>query len=258
MNIFNRIKIQTPESVELEFNLAGIGSRAYALGIDYLYWSLSLTILIILYLVLFAISINFLQEFLDSDRLQLWAFAILSLIIFFVYVGYFTFFETLWQGQTPGKRKAKIRVIRDDGRPVGLPQAALRALLRPVDDLLFIGMLMIILGQREKRIGDWVAGTLVVQDEAPVASGEFSVSEKANSVADRLLAATDISGLSPNDFALIREYLSRRSSLFPEAKVKLSHQLTQKVKIALDLKKIPKGVTEELFLEAVYLAYQKR
>lgn len=258
MNIFNRIKIQTPESVELEFTLAGIGSRTYALFLDYLYWLLSLVILIILYLIFFAISVNFFQELLGSDRVELWAFAILGLIFFFVYVGYFTFFETLWQGQTPGKRKAKIRVIRDDGRPVGLPQATLRALLRPVDDLLFIGMLMIIFGQREKRIGDWVAGTLVVQDEEAVAPAEFSFSEKADSLADRLLEATDISGLQPDDFAKIREYLRRRSSLFKEAKVELSYELTQRVQTALNLEKMPKGVTKDVFLEAVYIAYQKR
>ncbi|KOR35732.1 MULTISPECIES: RDD family protein [Planktothricoides] len=258
MNIFNRVKIQTPESVELEFTLAGIGSRTYALCLDYLYWLLSLVILIILYLIFFAISVNFLQDLLGGDRLELWGFAILGLIFFFVYVGYFAFFETLWQGQTPGKRQAKIRVIRDDGRPVGLPQATLRSLLRPVDDLLFIGMFMIMFGQREKRIGDWVAGTLVVQDEEAVASAEFSFSEKADSLADRLLEATDISGLSPDDFALIREYLRRRSSLFSEAKVELSYQITQRVQTALNLEKMPKGVTAELFLEAVYLAYQKR
>jgi uncharacterized RDD family membrane protein YckC len=258
MSMFNRIKIQTPESVELEYTLAGLGSRAYALCLDYLYWLLSLLILVILYLIFFAISVDFFQDLLGGDRLELWAFAILGLIFFFVYVGYFTFFETLWQGQTPGKRKAKIRVICDDGRPVGLPQATLRALLRPVDDILFIGMFMIMFSQREKRIGDWVAGTLVVQDEEGVAPAEFSFSEKADSVADRLLEATDISSLKPDDFALIREYLRRRSSLFPEAKAELSHQLTQRVQTALNLTRIPKGTTAELFLEAVYLAYQKR
>lgn len=251
MNIFNRIKIKTPESVELEFTLAGIGNRAYALFMDYIYWSISLLILLVLYLFL-------IFGFIGSDSLDLWVYAILGLIFFFVYVGYFTFFETLWQGQTPGKRRAKIRVIRENGRPVGLQQATLRALLRPIDDLLFIGAFMIMLSQREKRVGDWLAGTLVVQDKEAVAAAEFSISENARSLADRLLEATDLSGLQPDDFALIREYLRRRSTLFPDAKIKLSQQLTQKATRALNLNKLPKSSTPDTFLEAVYLAYQKR
>ena len=79
-------------------------------------------------------------------------------------MGYFVLCETLWQGETPGKRFVKIRVIQDNGRPITLQQATLRALFRPVDDLFFLGLLFVILGKREKRIGDWLAGTLIIQE----------------------------------------------------------------------------------------------
>ena len=197
MSVFNRIKIQTPESVELEFTLAGIGNRAQALLIDYLYWSIVLLALIFLGIwFIFAWS-DFLQDLVGGDRFKLWYYGILGLVFFFVYIGYFTFFETLWQGQTPGKRQTKIRVIRDDGRPVGLPQATLRALLRPVDDLFFIGAFMIMLSKKEKRLGDWLAGTLVVQDEQAVSSGKFKISADAHPLANRLLQAVDMSELPP-------------------------------------------------------------
>jgi uncharacterized RDD family membrane protein YckC len=258
MNFLNRVKIKTPESVELEFTLAGIGNRAQALFLDYVYWLLTLLVLLLLGLLfLFAWS-DFLQDLVGIDRLELWYYAILGLIFFFVYVGYFTFFETLWQGQTPGKRRAKIRVIRDDGRPIGLQQATLRALLRPVDDLFSIGAFMIMLGKREKRLGDFVAGTLVVQDEEAVTAAEFPISETARDLALRLLQVADLSSLQPDDFAALREYLQRRSTLFPEAKTKISQQLTQKAKAAIALERMPKGVTTDLFLEAVYFAYQQR
>ena len=258
MNLFNRVQIKTPESVELEFALAGIGSRTEALLIDYVYWSITLLILLLLGLLgLLGLAwSDLLQELVGSEGFELWYYAMLGLIFFFVYVGYFTFFETLWQGQTPGKRRGKIRVIRDDGRPVGLQQATLRALLRPVDDFFFIGALMIMLGKREKRLGDWVAGTLVVQEEQAITAAEFPISENARSLANRLLQTADLLGLEPDDFAAIREYLRRRENLFPDARTKISRQLTRKAKAAIGLERMPQGVTADLFLEAVYLAYQ--
>jgi uncharacterized RDD family membrane protein YckC len=90
----------------------------------------------------------------STNRLALWLIAVQALIGFFIYVGYFVFFETVWSGQTPGKRYAKIRVIRDDGRRVRLQQSTLRALMRPFDELLFISVFFIVLNQREKRLGD--------------------------------------------------------------------------------------------------------
>jgi uncharacterized RDD family membrane protein YckC len=124
MRFFNRITIQTPESVELEFTLAGIGNRAYALLIDYIIWGL--TLLVFLYIAIFIFfQLSLFQNLRDS--LGLWYTSIQLLIIFTIFVGYFVCFETLWQGQTPGKRFVKIRVICDDGRAIGLQQATMRS-----------------------------------------------------------------------------------------------------------------------------------
>ncbi|MGK7877502.1 MAG: RDD family protein [Xenococcaceae cyanobacterium] len=252
MGFFNRFTLQTPESVELEFTLAGIGNRAYALLIDY--------IVLGFILIGFLITWAFLSfRLVGSDKtIALWALAIQLLIVFSIYVGYFVFFEVLWQGQTPGKRFVKIRVIRDDGRPVRLQQATLRALLRPVDDIFFLGVFFIVLGKREKRLGDWVAGTIVIQEERPIASATFSVSEKAQALANQLQIEADISQLLPEDFAVIREYLQRREGMIPQARIDLSRQLAHQVKEIIALEKVPQGVTPTLFLEAVYLAYQQQ
>lgn len=259
MKLFNRIRLQTPESVELEFTLAGIGNRAYALSIDYMVLTL---IQLVLVLVWFASSL-FLVDLIEglagsAERLQQWLIAILLLSMFFIYVGYFVFFEVMWQGQTPGKRRVCIRVIRDDGRPCGLPQATLRALLRPVDDLLFVGAILIVFSKREKRLGDWVAGTVIVEEERAIASAYFRVSEAAEILADELLDRADISALLPDDFAIIREYLQRRSQMTIQARAEVSRQLATQAKRRLALEDIPQKVTAETFLEAVYLAYQRQ
>jgi uncharacterized RDD family membrane protein YckC len=259
MNLFNRIKHQTPESVELEFNLAGIGSRAWALIIDYHILGLSLTLLFLAFSYsYYQLSEFFIQRFGNANKLGLWLFAIGFLITFFIYTGYFVFFETLWQGQTPGKRIAKIRVIRDDGRPVGLQHAILRSLLRPVDDLMFIGALLIMFTNKEKRLGDFVSGTFVIQQESnTIKKQNLILSSLAENLADKLLQISDFSQMLPDDFAVIREYLQRRVAMTPKAKTRLSQGLSQQIKAILNLQVLPDNVTPEVFLEAVYLAYQK-
>lgn len=180
MRFFNRITFQTPESVELEFTLAGIGNRALALLIDYTVLGVTLLFFVLIWIVLSTQLLNFVEEFFTKlPNLDIWLLAIFVIIAFAIYISYFVFFETLWFGQTPGKRFAKIRVVRDDGRPIGLQQATLRALLRPFDESLFIGAFLIMLGRREKRLGDLVAGTIVIQAQTPTISATLTISEQA-------------------------------------------------------------------------------
>lgn len=138
MHLFNRVKYRTPESVEIEFTVAGIGNRAWALIIDYLILAATWVVFFLVWAFISAQLVDWWTETFGSAT-AVWLVAIAFIVSFVMYTGYFVFFETLWQGQTPGKRSVKIRVVRDDGRPVGLQQATLRALLRPFDEFLFIG-----------------------------------------------------------------------------------------------------------------------
>ena len=255
MHIFNRVTHQTPESVELEFTLAGIGSRAWALLIDYHILGLVVVVFLVVWSIVFYQVVETWNNLFRRVDIGLWLVAIALLVMLFIYTGYFVLFETFWQGQTPGKRFAKIRVVRDDGRPVGIQQATLRSLLRAFDDSLFIGAFMIMFTRREKRLGDLAAGTIVIQAETPQAAAN-SLSEQANELATQLLQQADFSQLLPDDFAVIREYLQRRKAMLPKAKEQLSLQLAQQVESIIALK-IPPTVTPDVFLEAVYLAYQR-
>ena len=176
MHIFNRVTHQTPESVELEFILAGIGSRAWALLIDYHILGLVVVVFLVVWSIVSYQVVETWNNLFRRVDIGLWLVAIALLIMFFLYTGYFVLFETFWQGQTPGKRFAKIRVVRDDGRPIGIGQATMRSLLRAFDDTLFLGAFLIMFTRREKRLGDLVAGTIVIQVESPVAA--------ANSISD--------------------------------------------------------------------------
>ena len=260
MQFFNRVTLQTPESVELEFTLAGIGNRVYAWLIDSIVWSLTLIGFQFIWFFVATQLIDIIGNLVGgSDQVELWFRAFQILIAFFIEVGYFVVFETLWQGQTPGKRFVKIRVIRDDGRPVRLQQATLRALLRPIDIYFFcLGLFLIIFTKKEKRLGDFVAGTLVVQEEQSLASANLLVSQEAESLATQLLSEADFAPMLPEDFAVIREYLQRRGAMLPEARAELSRQLAHQIKELIALETVPKKVTANQFLEAVYLAYQQQ
>jgi uncharacterized RDD family membrane protein YckC len=256
MHLFNRVKFRTPESVELEFTLAGIGNRAWALIIDY---HVLAFILVVLYII-FGVTLVQLSDFwltVFGSNLALWMIAIVFIITFAIYTGYFVFFETLWQGQTLGKRFAKIRVVRDDGRPVGLQQSALRGLLRPLDEFLFIGAFLIMLGRQEKRLGDFAAGTIVIQDQIPTGSATLTISEQAKLLHEELRQIADLSPLLPDDFAVIREYLQRRNGMSPRAKSTLSLKLSQQIIAIINLEQMPAGVAPDVFLEAIYLAYKQ-
>ncbi|BDI14844.1 hypothetical protein ANSO36C_06460 [Nostoc cf. commune SO-36] len=256
MHLFNNVKFNTPESVELEFTLAGIGNRAWALLIDY---HVLAVILVGFFTAWSIISVPLGDFWVDifGTGVTLWLIAIAFLVSFIIYIGYFVFFETLWFGQTPGKRVAKIRVVRDDGRLIGLQQATLRALLRPFDEIFFIGAFLIMLGRREKRLGDLAAGTIVIQTQTATASATLIISEQAKVLYEQLIEIADFSQLMPDDFAVIREYLQRRSAMSLKPRASLSLKLAEQVVDIINLEKLPELVTPDVFLEAIYLGYQK-
>ena len=257
MRFLNQVNLQTPESVELEFTLAGIGNRSFALVIDYLILGLTVILTwIVGYYIAFQIDAAAIFG-LNSNKLAQWAIAIQSLTSFTIYTGYFVILETLWQGQTPGKKWTKIRVIRDNGKAERLPQAILRALLRPVDDILFIGVFFIVFSNSEKRIGDLVAGTIVIQDEQEANSANFKISTEAEDLAVQLKIESEINNLLPEDFATIRDFLQRRKNMMLEYQHQLSRRLADRVKEVILLDEVPEGYSNNQFLEAIYLAYQQ-
>lgn len=250
MEIERTVKLLTPESVELEFKLAGIGNRALALLIDYG----------ILFLILFCLAFVWIfvgQQLANTENEELskWFNAFMFLLYFVIYTGYFVYFETVWNGQSPGKRFAQIRVIKADGRPVGLQQSALRALLRPFDDLFSLGILFIIFGKTEKRIGDIVAQTIVIQESRQTAPIEIKLSANGRKAEQEWSYLGIAKRLQVNDFAVVKDYLQRRENFTPKARSAVSYRLLEELKSKLELQEIPLGFTPEEHLEGIYCSF---
>ncbi len=158
----DQLSIDTPELVPIQVPLAGIGSRFAALLLDSLIWLIAVLALSLLSWLLRPALGAF------SRRSAQWAAAFYVFAIFLLNWGYFTLFEAFWNGRTPGKRIAGIRVIQSSGRAIGLFESMARNLIRYVDQIPFcyaVGALAVFASRQHQRLGDLAAGTLVVRDE---------------------------------------------------------------------------------------------
>ena len=152
------VTIVTPENVRIEYTLAGVVSRAGAVAMDTAIQSA---------LLLAVVGARSLLE--KHARLpgSNWAGAILGIVGFVIFNAYFIYFETVWNGQTPGKRYARLRTIREGGLPIDLSCSAVRNLVRIVDffPLFYVlGGIVAFFSSRSKRLGDLAAGTIVVNE----------------------------------------------------------------------------------------------
>lgn len=249
--------------------VAGIGSRFIALLVDYLIWLVAIIALILIFHYVDPSLTHF------SRLGEKWAEAILTLLGFGLYWGYFTLFEAFWDGRTPGKRVAKIRVIQRSGRGIGLFEAMTRNLLRVVDQLpvvYAVGVITIFLTKQHQRLGDLAAGTLVVHEreqlDAPSTSssarsltaGIFDAPISAASVPERRksaveLASSGIQRLTIADLEVLEGFFARRLDFNMETRARLAERIAASIQAKSGLA-IPAGVSTETYLEEV--AHQLR
>lgn len=211
--------IETPERVPLHFALASIGNRFIACAIDHTIQTLTLGLILLVGTILSNVSA--IQEMFASA--PKWVGAIMMLVLFLIFSSYFAFFEWLWSGQTPGKRWMKLRVLREDGRPITFWEASVRNLLRVLDmspyPFYSIGLISVFSTSRDQRIGDMVAGTVVVrerEEEAPEFAKVFAmpVSDPALRRSFRPVEFTaSLSSLTNSEIQVVETFLRRRWDL---------------------------------------------
>ena len=211
--------IETPERVPLHFALASIGNRFLACAIDHALQVLT----IILMIIVFTLVANFSRLGDQLTNAPKWVYAVLIVILFLIVSGYFAFFEWAWNGQTPGKRWLKLRVIREDGRPVTFWEATVRNLLRSFDMMpapfYSIGLISVFISSIDQRVGDMVAGTVVVREreaEAPAFSQVFAapVSDPALRRSFKPVEFTaSIDSVTASEIEVVETFLRRRWDL---------------------------------------------
>jgi uncharacterized RDD family membrane protein YckC len=148
--------VATPERVSFDYQVAGLGTRAIAQVLD---------LLIVLGIVIaaFFVALAFGAAGVDNGIVTLlWAIG-----TFITIFGYFWVSEALWSGQTVGKKAFRLRVVGDRGEPLTFMQAGIRNIVRIVDFLPYaygVGLIVLFVNGKGKRLGDLAAGTIVVKD----------------------------------------------------------------------------------------------
>lgn len=169
---------------------------------------------------------------------------------FCVYWGYFAFFEALWSGQTPGKRHAGIRVINQTGRAISVFEAIARNFIRVIDSLpgmYGVGVIAMFLDSRNRRLGDMVAGTVVVHERKD--EGQEPLWQSA-SPTGTLVSANLAVKLSLQEFELIEAFLARRLDLPPEVRRDTAQRIALRIGDKLGVTPETRGADED-FLESV-------
>ena len=240
--------------------LAGIGSRFIALLVDTLIWGAGL---VMLGLILWALS-PALAAF--STLSYQWAVAIFTFTLFLLNWGYFTLFEAFNNGRTPGKRIARIRVIQQSGRPIGVIESMARNFVRFVDQIPFfyaVGVVTMFATRQHQRLGDLAAGTLVVRDrpqETPLwadsSTRTFTLhATPAAAPAPEphmavVLPSNGIAKLSSSDLVVLENFFSRRLDLPLATREAIALRMVAAIQAKSGIE-APREVSPETFLEAV-------
>lgn len=264
--------IETPERVQLEFALASIGNRFIAVVIDHFIQILSV-ILLVWGASNLAGSFNDLEMWLGGifAGASRWIVALGVIAVFGIFSGYFIFFEWLWNGQTPGKRLMRLRVIREDGRPVTLWEVLARNLIRIIDNfpgtvipLYSVGLIALVLNPRDQRLGDAFAGTVVVRerrDDAPTFAEAFE-SGDMDAAVRRVMApvhfSADLKAVSEREVEVAEAFLRRRWEIGDKQRTWLAWRVALPIMYRLRPEYESEGFSYEGFLEELVHRYRER
>jgi uncharacterized RDD family membrane protein YckC len=239
-----RLKLRTPEGVDLELVLAGMGSRMLAGMFDFTTQAL---LALGYFLVASALGLD------EALTAAGWAIA-----VFLILFGYDVAFEVLARGRTPGKRIVGLRVMRARGEPVNLVTSAIRNVLRIVDilpSLYAIGVVAIFVTKRNQRLGDLVAGTVVVRERLGGRGAQQSDPDAFHAYVQRhreQAEHVDVSAITADEVATVRRFLDRRSSLDAAAAERLAIDLV--ARLAPRIGGAPANMPAEALLELVVAA----
>ena len=216
------ISVRTPESVAFSYELAGLGSRFLALAIDLLLQTIVAAIIFFSALYLE----SQLHPALSAKWLSSFGLAIVIVVTFAIFFGYFIIFEALRGGRTPGKQIMRIRVVRDGGYAVDLGSALIRNLIRILEMALgfyAISAVAALASPENKRLGDMAAGTIVVREGR--AQSLMQIQEASDA---------SIPLLDPGMQAIVDRFVARRDSLARDARIRLATRIADQVRPHLE------------------------
>lgn len=220
-----RLLVETPERVGLDLEIVGLGPRALAFLVDafilFLFWVFAI---FVLGLLTRGDAVGWFEGLSDLVR------TFLFIAIFAVNWGYGLCFEWIWNGQTPGKRVVGLRVVRRDGRPYDLVTSSVRNLTRMIDgfpiNTYALGLTVVAVTREHRRLGDLLAGTVLVRDRPPDLSVYTSAEPQEGAESE---GAERLAPLSADAYETVTDYLGRREHLAQVVREKVAQATLQLV-----------------------------
>lgn len=266
----DQLTIDTPEQVSIRFPVAGLGSRFLAVLTDSV---AQFAIYVVLGLIFFVIAISAPKTLTGAiaHAGEKWLIAGVILLNFLMYWGYFTLFETFWNGQTPGKRLLKIRVIQQSGRQLTFFESLTRNLIRVIDSLpgfYLVGVISMLCTRRNQRLGDLAASTIVIHErptDEPLWGGNGPRTITAGAFTppppplftqpdESSLPADAVARLAPEDLSVIEHFFSRVLDMDLDTRARLAErlaaQMSEKMQLPLESNVSFKDKPER-FLESI-------
>lgn len=235
----------TPEKVAISYRVAGLGSRVLAHLMDLLIAGSAFGAII------FALSMM-------VPVLGQMAMAPIMMVMSFGLLTYFTLFEGLWNGQTPGKKAFQLRVRNQDGTPVTVGSALFRNLLRPADlvpGIYLVGLGAIFVTPLSQRIGDLAAGTIVVHE--PRALPRFSLAPHRFGVHPFESAIGDLSKMTQEEYFAIKRACDRYPELAGPVQERLLREIWAPFAARHRVANIP-DVHPVYLMEAIVMRYGRQ
>jgi uncharacterized RDD family membrane protein YckC len=220
------IDIATGESVAFNYELAGLGSRFFAVFID-MTVQIAIAIAVFLFLAFVGRSSGGGAPPTLTKVEDVILYSLLFISAFLLFFGYFIIFEWLWEGRTPGKRLLGLRVIRDGGVPVDFTSSVIRNCVRVIELALgfyAVSAVVALLSPRNQRLGDYAAGTIVVRDQ------RYERRRIPSALGDDEREDPLVRDLTPEERDLVRRFVERRESLTKEARAALAARISEAIR----------------------------
>lgn len=221
----DEVRIETPEQIEVSLEVAGIGSRFVAQVLDWLIkWSILFVVA-----VLASIAGGMLGVVLDNKTISYLLAALVIALFYAFQLAFDIYFEVRHNGQTPGKKIAGIRVLREGGAPLDFRSACVRNLLGLADFLpvfYLFGGFLILLSSRSQRLGDMAAGTIVIRERTVQPPTELHEMIQKYASEEFHFTAEHLSACSPNDRFLLRSFFQRAEDMKERPREQLALRLT--------------------------------
>ena len=221
--------------VLLTYSVAGVGSRVLAALTDLF---ICIGAFLLLLIALFTLGG---RQVVGSGIGASWGVALLILAQFTLLWGYYVLFEGLMDGQTPGKRAHRLRVVRDGGFSVTFGVSAVRNLVRAIDMqpgvFYLVGLASLFFTKRGRRLGDLVAGTIVVREDVRRAPAAQRVNRPQSASETQPLQTS----LNEDEFQVLSRFVERWSTLDPLRRAAIAEQLSARFARALPDDSRPAG-----------------